>query len=122
MSKIETVALANVPVLVTASASAPADGTVIETPEGQPNVEVVQMSWYAQVGVRVLRTYLQSLLGFLLAMGSGAADAVGIKLPAADFGQLMIQSASLALAPAAISLIQNAVEILTKMDGGRFRA
>lgn len=103
-------------VLITARDTAPADNTVLETAPGAPDVQVVTMAWYSQVAIRVLRTYLQSLLGFLVAVGSGAAGAVGIELPMKDFGELLWSSAGLAVAPAVISLLQNAIEILSKLD------
>jgi hypothetical protein len=108
--------VAPIKTLVTEAPTGPKDGDTIKTPAGQADIQVVTMTWYGQVGIRVVRTYLQSLLGFVVAMSSGAGNAVGMNLPATDFGTLMMQSASLALAPAVISLIQNAVEILAKMD------
>ena len=103
-------------VLVTERPGAPVDGDKIKTPVGVPDLQAVTRTWYAQVGVRVLRTYLQSLVGSLLAVGSGAAEAVGIHIPIKDFGDLLMTSAGLAVAPAVMSLLQNAIEILTKLD------
>jgi hypothetical protein len=37
-------------------------------------------------------------------------------MPVQDFGQLLLTCASLAVAPAAISLIQNLIELLAKLD------
>jgi len=103
-------------ILVTDREDAPADKSVLRTPSGEPNVRIVAMSMVSQAGIRALRTFLQSLVGFILAVGTGAAGAVGINVPAGDFVALVMSSASLAVAPAAISLIQNAIEILTKLD------
>jgi len=103
-------------VLVTERPLAPADNTVIATPAGQPDVHIVTMTWYGQVGIRVLRTYLQSLVGFILAVGSGAAGGVGITIQVGDFGDLLLKSAGLAVAPAVMSLLQNSIEILSKLD------
>lgn len=114
--KLVTTPVEPLKVVVTERPDGPVSGTTVVTPAGQPNVEVVTMGVWKQVGIRVLRTYLQSLLGFILAVGTGAAGAVGINIPAKDFMTLIISSASLAVAPAVISLLQNAVEILTRLD------
>lgn len=103
-------------ILTTERPEGPEDKSILKTPSGATNVEVITMTWYSQVGIRVLRTYLQSLLGFILAIGTGAAGGVGLNIPAQDFLQLLISSGSLAVAPAAIALLQNMVEILGKFD------
>lgn len=103
-------------VLVTARDTAPSENVVLRTQPGAADVQVVTMTWYGQVAIRVLRTYLQGLLGFILTLASPAGEAVGIKLPVMDFAGVLVTSASLAIAPAAISLLQNAIEILTKLD------
>ena len=110
------VQLEPVKVLVTERPEAPADGEIIKTPAGVPDLQAVTRSWYAQVGVRVLRTYLQSLVCFVLAVGSGAAAGAGIHVAVGDFGDLMLKSAGLAVAPAVMSLLQNSIEILSKLD------
>lgn len=102
--------------LVTERAEAPKDKSVLETPQGKPDVEVVAMPMWKLALVRGIRTYLQSLVGFILAGGTGAAQAVGVNLPVGDFWKLLIACGSLAVAPAVISLLQNAVEILSKLD------
>jgi len=103
-------------VLMTERPDAPASNSTLTTPVGSADLQVITVTWYSQVGIRVLRTYLQSLLGFILAVGTGAAGAVGISLPMGNFTELFISSASLAVAPAAIALLQNAVELLAKLD------
>ncbi len=114
--KIAVVSQEPIKVLVTDRPEAPKDGDKIKTPAGVPDLQAVTRSWYAQVGVRVLRTYLQSLLGFVVAVSTGAAAGVGIHIAVGDFGDLLLKSAGLAVAPAAVSMIQNAIEILTKLD------
>ncbi len=37
-------------------------------------------------------------------------------LPAAGFGVVLLNAASLALAPAVVSLLQNAIELLARLD------
>ena len=116
MAEEKTVVQEPVKVLVTARPEAPVDGAIIKTPAGVPDLQAVTRSWYAQVGVRVLRTYLQSLVGFVLAVSTGAAAGVGINIQVGDFGDVMLKSAGLAVAPAVMSLLQNAIEILSKLD------
>jgi hypothetical protein len=99
-------------VLVTERAAAPDDKTVLATPKiDQSNVEVVTMSWWQQVAIRGARTYIQSLVGFILAGQTGA-----LNLPAKDFASLLWTAAGLALAPTVVSLLQNATEILARLD------
>ena len=108
--------LNEIKILVTDRPENPEDKSILRTPSGEANVEVVTMSIYSQVGVRVLRTFLQGWLGFILTLASPAGEAVGIKLPAMDFVGVLLTSASLAVAPAVIGAIQNAVELLTQLD------
>ena len=85
-----------------------------EEPPKYPDVFI--MTWWQQALIRGGRVYLQSLVGFLLAAGTGAAAAVGVNLPVGDFGKLLLSAGSMAVAPAVISLLQNSIEILTKLD------
>ena len=78
------------------------------------DVTVTTRPWYQLVGIRVMRVYLQSLLGFLLATGSGLAEAAGI--PLNQFGNAFVVAATLAVAPTVVSLLQNTLEFLTKLD------
>lgn len=109
-------------VVVTAGEQAPLDRSILTTPEGKEDLQVVTMTWWKQAAIRTARTYLQGLVGFLVAAGSGAAGALGIQLPVHDFADLLLTSASLAVAPAVIALLQNAVEILGKLDSPGTRA
>jgi len=77
---------------------------------------VITLKWWQQALIRCCRVYLQSLVGFILAAGTGAAAAVGVDLPVGDFGKLLLSAGSMAVAPAVISLIQNSIEILSKLD------
>jgi hypothetical protein len=79
-------------------------------------VTVVTMPAWQIAGVRTVRVYLQSLLGFLTAAGTGYATAIGVVMPVGDFGHLFVVSASLAVAPAAFTLLQNVIELLAKID------
>jgi hypothetical protein len=85
------------------------------TLEQKEDVIVVAMPAWQIVGVRTLRVYLQSFVGFLTAMGTGFAEAVmGVQL--GPFAQQFVIAASMAVAPATISLLQNTIELLTKLD------
>lgn len=109
-------------VVVTERPGAPRDKAIIQTPSGAADVQIVTMSWWKQSIIRTARTYMQGLVGFLVAGGTGAADAMGINMPVHDFVGLFVASASLAVAPAVITLLQNAVEILTRLDNPQIRA
>lgn len=113
---MEPTRIENERVLVTERPTAPPNGIVLGTGPGDADVEIVTMRWWTQVLIRVARTYLQSLVGFILAAGSGAADAVGVNMPANDFVGLLYACASLSVAPAVISLLQNGIEILSRLD------
>jgi hypothetical protein len=76
----------------------------------------ILMTWWKQALIRTARTYLQTLVGLLVAATTGAAGAVGVNLPVGDFYHLLVVSASISIAPAVISLLQNSVEILSKLD------
>ena len=84
------------------------------TRASEPDVKIIALPWWQMIGVRVARNYLQGLLGFLTAGAMGIDDALGV--PMSAFGNAFVASASLAVAPAVVCLIQNALEILTKID------
>lgn len=90
--------------------------TVEEKTHTDAGVQLVPMPAWQIALVRTLRVYLQSLAGFLTAGATGFAGAVGVPLAVGDFSTLLVQSASLAVAPAAMTLIQNAIELLSNLD------
>lgn len=98
-------------VLAVARGTLDADVTA-ETPPGNPDVRVVVVSAVQMILVRVARTYLQSLLGFLGAAAVGALDTLA---PMDAWGKI-VTAAGLALFPAFVSLVQNVLEWLTKLD------
>jgi len=67
------------------------------------------MPWYAMILIRVFRTYIQGLLGFLAA---GMVGSPNVR----DFGVVLLSAASLAVAPAVVALLMNSAEILAKWD------
>jgi hypothetical protein len=107
-----------IPMVVTARDENPRDQTVLVTPGTRPNILVQTMTPVAQVLVRGARTFLQSLVGFLLVVMAGRTiiDNVGVMIPAVDFLDALKIAASLAVAPTVISLLQNLVELLSRLD------
>ena len=85
--------------------------TVAATPGGMPDVIVRVMSPLVVVLVRTLRVYLQTVVG-LLTTGALAGDLV----PAAQTLTSLEVAASLAVGPALVCALQNAVELLTRLD------
>lgn len=77
---------------------------------------LVALAPWKIVLVRALRSYLQSLGGLLTVTGSPIGAAVGLTLEAPDFVTWFLKCASIALAPAVISVIQNTLELLKKVD------
>lgn len=104
----------DIKVLVTNRAESPTKDTILATPgPEQSNVEVVTMTWWQIVLVRVARTYLQALIGFLgYSMVSDSFDAVAAQV----FGNKFIAAAGFSLAPAVMSLLHNAAELLAQLD------
>jgi hypothetical protein len=77
-------------------------------------VTVTTMPWWQMVAVRAARVYLQALVGFLVVGGTGLGEAAGI--PLEQFGGNLKVAATLAVAPSVVSLLQNLLEFLTKLD------
>ena len=77
-----------------------------------PNVRVITLPWWQIMLVRAARVYLQTLTGLIGAAVTGADQGM---LPDA-FGALVWSTAGMALAPAAMSLLMNATELLAKLD------
>ncbi len=91
----------------TGSASKPA---IIQTPDGQPNIEIKVVKPLVLIGVRALRVFFQSILALLT-----AGPATGL-ITAADFGHLVMKCASLSVAAAGVCVLQNAIELLARFD------
>jgi hypothetical protein len=69
------------------------------------------------VGVRVVRTYLQGLVGFLTVNAAG----IDLGIPAMTFANSFLLAASLAAAPAVVSLIHNIIELLAGYEASAIR-
>jgi hypothetical protein len=80
------------------------------------SVTVVSMPPWKIVLVRAIRVYLQTLVGLLGALSSGAAATVGVTLTAGGFYHLFVACASIAVAPAVMSILLNSAELLAKLD------
>lgn len=76
---------------------------------------VIQMPIWQMVLVRVSRNYLQVVLGLLMADGLGAIEMA----KDGSFWTVLFVSAKIALAPAAVALLQNVIEFLTRIDVNR---
>jgi len=105
--------LADPKVLAVARGTLDEDMTA-ETPTGHSDVRVVVISAVQAVAVRTLRTYLQSFLGFLGATVIGAIPTDPLDPQTAL--QRIVLAAGLALFPAFVSLVQNLLEILARLD------
>lgn len=82
-----------------------------------PNIRVVVMTAAARVGVRVLRTYFQSVLGLLgAATVASAVPVLSDVVTPSDTGEKIVFALVGALFPAFIALLQNVLELLTKAD------
>lgn len=100
---------------------------IAQTPGPSPDVRVIALPSWRIVLIRVLRVYMQSFVGFLgaltsgmlaptMAAGSGStAMQVQAILPHAFWGQVLV-AASVACVPTFITLAQNALELLTRLD------
>lgn len=97
----------------------PIKTVVIERPgddeERKPRPAVVWLTPLTAIAVRVLRTYIQSLVGFLIGLPVYQA-AGGTGIPADTFVQAFITAASLAVAPAVVAFLMNALELLARLD------
>lgn len=86
-------------------------GETAKTPGKLPDVFIQAVSPLKNVVIRALRTFIQTVLGIL------SASMVAPKLlPAGDFLHLLGVAASLSVAATVISVLQNALELLAKMD------
>jgi hypothetical protein len=116
MSSVEPIDA--VPVLVTDRDGAPKDGAVIKTPPGRADLVVQLMTPLFQVIVRTLRTLLQSFIGFLAAgaLGKGVLGSLGVEIQPNDLWAVVQAAFGLALFPALMAFLQNALELTIRLD------
>jgi hypothetical protein len=81
--------------------------------ETERPIVAVKLRPLTLVLVRVARVFLMSLVGFL---GVSLAGDLQTGLDVLEFGQRLHGAARLAVAPAAMSLIWNAIEMLNRWD------
>lgn len=98
------------PTVVTVSAFSTGTGSGLVRADGHP-VIIQAIQPLMIILVRATRVFLQTLVGLITA-GLAAPKA----LPAADFLHLVILCASISVAPAAMCVLQNAIELLSKLD------
>jgi len=89
-------------------------GTMLSTPEGMPNIVIKTKSPLVRMLTRIARVYVNALVGMLSVVLGNLAP--GYLTPPDEFGQKFLLAAGLALAPAAITLLTNAAEVLAKLD------
>lgn len=77
-----------------------------------PNYIVQALSPLRVIAIRTARVYLQSIMGFLTLHATGLDKG----LMPNEFGALLTTAASLAVATAAVTAIQNFIELLAKLD------
>lgn len=87
----------------------------LEPGETRGRVSVVLMRPLLIIFVRVARTYLQSLVGFLVALPAYTAMG-GSGIPAGTFLDAFALAASLAVAPTVVCALQNGIELLASID------
>ena len=77
-----------------------------------PNMIVQALSPFRVILIRTARVYLQSVLGFVTAGMTGVASGV---LPV-EFAALFVLACKMAAATAAVTALQNFLELLGKLD------
>lgn len=97
------------------------ESTLLETKGVKnPNVLIQPITMARAAITRGARVYLQSWLGFITALTSGAGEQIGVTIA----GNVFYVAAGLSVFPAVIAVAQNVLEILTRLDetSPKFRA
>lgn len=110
-ASVEPTPPATGPVIVTLAANRAPAGMTAATAVGHPDVIIKVVQPLMIILVRATRVFLQTLLGLMT-----AGTVVPKALPAADFIHLVILCSSLSVAASGICVIQNAIELLGKID------
>jgi len=93
------------------------ESITFHTPGDNPNVRVVAVTIMSRVVIRAVKTYLQSLVGFLIAAGFTGAVAPGsVPLPFQTFTDVLTSAAVAALVPAIMSALTNLTILFTRLD------
>lgn len=83
-----------------------------DRPEVASIATVRPLPWWQMIGVRVLRTYLMTVLGLLGAGASGQLAPVGV----VTFYDALLAAALASVGPAVVCALWNATEILAQLD------
>ena len=86
------------------------DGTILKTPDHQPNIVVQVVTPLAAMAIRFANSYVTTLIG-LVTVGL-TTDA----LSAPDFGSLVWKCSGYSLAGPSVALLKDAVTILTNLE------
>lgn len=109
-----------VPVVVRSSAGtgtggAPLESQNLTTRDGQPNVALRVVHTSFVLAVRAVRVFLQTLVGGAAVLPvAGAVGVSPVALP--DYAHQLAISATFAGAAAVASVLQNLLEVFTKLD------
>lgn len=87
----------------------PSKNLMAETREGEPNIRIISLPWWAMIGIRVLRVYVQGVIGFLGTGFVGLTDGT-------TMWNTFLHALLLAIPPAVVSLFMNSAEIMAKVD------
>lgn len=85
---------------------------VVQTRADEPNIRVTPMTVTRVIFTRTARVYMQTFMGLL---GAGMTGVDGGILPN-DFASLALKCAQLSVAAAGVTLGQNILEILGRLD------
>lgn len=88
------------------------NGTILETPDGHPNIQANVVTPVVAILVRFVNVYLTTLVGLLTAGGLGNEVFGNI-----DFHSLLVKSAIGALSVAGIAAIKNVVTVFGRLEG-----
>src|SRR6266853_3408695 len=88
----------------------PPSGTIIPTPDAQPNIITNVVTPLTAIFIRFLNTYLIMLVGLL---GAGVTTNA---LPASDFVHLVLKCATLSFSGAAFGFLKDLVTIFGKLE------
>lgn len=89
-------------------------GTVVATPDHQPNLVVTVITPAVAIAVRFANLFLTTLLGLVAA---GMTPIGGKLLYTSDFTHLILLSASLSLPGAGLGLIKDLITVFGKLEG-----
>lgn len=103
--------------IVTQRGTSPDATVTAVTPSDQPNVTVQPITIAKRITIRAVKTYLQSLVGFLLTAGFTGSVAPNVApVPLQTFTDVALTAAVAALVPAAMSALTNLLILFTRLD------